>query len=213
MELIRWTVMAVAVLGLVIGGVSATSQLEQADSEATELSPGERLSGILGIEHAEWRGEIDYRAFENEFERADGSSGQAAVLDERLARIEEQLATLAARRAELEDVRAEGELSEGAYRAQLARIDVERRQAERALNQSGRVAAGLPNDVLEEQGVEVEAIDRLRDSARNMTGGEVAEIARGIAGPGDKGAPGDIPNNRSADPPGPPDDRPGRDGE
>ncbi len=213
MELIRWTVMGVAVLGLLIGGVSATSQLEQADPERDQLSPGERLSGILGIEHAEWRGEIDYRAFEKELDRADGERGQAAALDERLTRIEERLATLEERRADLEDARTAGEISQGAYRAQLAELEAERRQAQRALNQSERVATGLPAHVLEEQGVDVEAIDRLRESAGNLTGREVAEIARDIGGPGERGAPGDIPANRSDDPPGPPEDTPGRNGQ
>jgi hypothetical protein len=72
-------------------------------------------------------------------------------------------------------------------------------------NTTERAAEGLPADTLAANGVNVTALRQIRTRAQEMTGPEIAQIARQIAGPdvGHRmGPPADRPG-------GPPDDRPG----
>ncbi|MFP4589571.1 MAG: hypothetical protein ACLFO3_06370 [Candidatus Acetothermia bacterium] len=62
-------------------------------------------------------------------------------------------------------------------------------EATGATNRLGReVEDGLPVELLEENGINTEAIQQLKEGAENLSGPEVAKIVRSIAGKEEEGA-------------------------
>lgn len=176
--------MAVVMVVSMVGMASVAVAQDTGEQEAqTDIEPGERLSGIVGVTDAELDGEIAERGFGISVAQAATEDAQAAIVAERLADIEQRLADLAERKAALDEALEAGEISQGKYMADVAKVEVERMTAERLAEQSGAVAAELPADVLEANGINVEAIEELRQNASALTGPEVADIARTIAGP------------------------------
>lgn len=154
---------------------------EAEDGNAT--APGDLLEGAVGVQEAEVEGEIENRTFGIRVARAATDEAKADVVAEQLERNEERIAELEERRAELEAARENGTISDAEYRNEIARLAVESRNAERLTNRTGNVSEGLPADLLEERGIDATAIRTLSERADQLTGPEVSEIARGIAGP------------------------------
>jgi hypothetical protein len=107
----RWIVglVVAAVTGAAVAGAAAAPAgvvTEQADSPngsgadsgaanaAVDLSPGERLAGVIGVQGAEIEGEVESRAFEVELREAETNESRAAVVAARLNRTAERLAEL-----------------------------------------------------------------------------------------------------------------------
>jgi hypothetical protein len=187
------TALAVAVvlaalvpLGAAAAGTGAVAQADgtnATDGNAT-VSPGERLSGVVGVQGAELEGEVERRAFGLQVARAASEDARAAVVAERVADLRERVGSLEQRTEALAAARANGSLSEGAYRARVAELAAQSRTVEALANRTGEVASGLPAEALEARGVDTAALAELRQSARNLTGPEVAALARSVAGPG-----------------------------
>lgn len=176
-----------AVSGTAVSGTAAGSAGVSTTNEARggpddSVSPGDRLSAAVGVGAAELEGELSERAFGLRVARANSDGAKAGVVADQQASIEERLTELEERKAALQAARENGSISEGRYRAEMAQLAAETRTVERLANATQRTAAGLPADVLESKGVDVEAIRTLKEEARNLTGPEVAEIARSIAG-------------------------------
>ena len=171
--------------GFVDGGASeqGNGQSEGGEAASTEIEPGERVAGVVGTQGAELEGEIDERAFGVAVAQAESDEARADVVADRIERIEHRLDEHERRAAELEDQREAGEISEGQYRAKMARLDAEVRTTHRLANASGQAAADLPEEVREERGVDAEKLDTLRERAGEVGGPELREIARSIAGP------------------------------
>lgn len=171
----------------------------------SEVAPGERMAGVVGAERASVESEVAVRAFDRRVATANSSRAKARVVGGQVANLQERLDELGAERAELERARENGTLSTGEYRARLAHLYAEERALQRLANRTERTARGLPAETLREQGVNVTAIQHLRANARNLTGPEVAAVARNIAGrsvgrPAGAGPP-DF-DNRTGGPPG-----------
>lgn len=183
----RHTVTVAVALVLVVSLVGmagvAVAHDEVENESPADVEPGERMSGVLGVQDAEIDGEIAERGFGIAVANAATAEAEADVLAERLTNIEERLAALDDRLAELDEQRAANEISEGQYQAKLAQLEAERATAERLANQSAVVAQDLPAALLEERGISVEHINELRERAHELTGHEVAAIAQAIAGP------------------------------
>lgn len=188
------------------------------DSEPNDVpavSPGARLAGIIGVQQAEVRGEIASRTFGIRVARAANNDSRARVVAEQVNAIDGQLEALKNRKEALREARRAGNLTTDEYRARLAATTAEARTIEHLANRSRNASQELPRDILERNGVNVDAILRLKQNARNLTGPEVARIARSIAGPhvgrsiARRGPPVDIGPPEHA---GPPDDR-GRPGD
>ena len=197
--------MVLAVGLLAAGAAGAVAQEDTADDE---IAPGEQLSGVVGVQEAEFEGELNDNAFAIALERADDNATRATEIAGRLNDTEARLTELEERRDRLNAQRNSGEMSEGEYRARTARLATESDNAQRQLNRSEAAAAGMPRETLEENGVNVEAIRTLRQNASELSGPEVSEIARSIAGENRgpfRGAGGDRAENVTAGP----DDRPG----
>lgn len=187
---------------------NGTDANETADDNAS-VAPGERLSGVVGVQKAEIEGEVDERAFGIRVAQAASNDSRAEVVRGQLGDIEQRLDRLEQRKQELD--RNRGNMSEGRYRAEVSELATQTRTAERLANHSENVSRGMPANVLAANNISVENIQMLRERAHNMTGPEVAEMARGIAGPGfgsppgDRG-PGEMPGRHGQ---GGPDERPG----
>ncbi|MFC7058901.1 DUF7096 domain-containing protein [Halovenus salina] len=214
-------VAALAVLAVPAMGVApTTSGATQTENNAT--APGEQLSGAINVQGAELDGELDQRAFGIRFSQAPDNSSKAAVLADRLQTVDKRLTELEERKADLEARHDAGEITDGKFRAEMAKVATQIRLLTQATNQTQQAATAVPRAALEERGVNATAIQTLRDRASELSGPEVAAIARDIAGPNageipgrgngpprnETGAPG-ANNSREG---GPPDNRGGPDG-
>ncbi len=209
-------IVAVAPIGLAAaqddaGGSNETSEA----NETIDVSPGERLSGVIGVQSAEISGEVESRAFEVGLNETETDAERAAFVAEQLNRSEQRLAEIEHRQRELRERREAGELSQGAFAARMAETSARAEQIKRETNRSAEVVRDIPEPVRTEQGLDEERLATLRERAGNATGPEVAAIARDIAGndvggplaPGARGPRSDLPGSapdRSGDGNGPP---------
>ncbi|WP_053772342.1 hypothetical protein [Halorubrum tropicale] len=188
-----------------------------AENATLDLSPGEQLAGVVGVQGAEIEGEVESRAFAVGLREAAGNESRAAVVAERLNRTEARLAELEQRQEALRERRAAGELSQGEYAARMATTTARIETLSRGLNRSASAAAELPAAVRSEAGVDGDRLTALRERASALSGPEVAAIARGVAGDGVGGPVASgrgPPEDRGPEAGGPPDDRgPGEDDE
>jgi hypothetical protein len=194
------------VVGAVGAGPAEPGAADGADQVAANdsgVAPGERMAGVVGAERASVESEVAVRAFDRRVAAADSSRAKARVIVGQLDDLHERLDELDAERAELERARENGTLSRGEYRARLARLYAEERALRRLANRTEHTARGLPAETLREQGVNVTAIEHLRADARNLTGPEVAAVARNVAGRSVGRPAGAGPSdNRTREPPG-----------
>lgn len=195
---------ALPAVGLAATDGGATS-LGQADEngpadQANATAPGEQFSGVVGVGEAELEGEVEKRGFGIQLQRA-SPQGQADAINERFPELGERLQTLQDRKAQLEQQRADGEISHGKYSAQVARLSAQIDTLRGLTDQSETAAAALPDDIRGQ--VNVTAIQELRDRASELSGPEIAEIAHDIRGngigPGPGGPPG-VGNSSSGSP-------------
>jgi hypothetical protein len=200
--------------------VDAAASPTATAADGGSVSPGEKLSGVVSVQGAEFEGEVAERTYGVKLARANSSGAKAAVVADTVDDVEARVDELEARKRVLEQRRANGTVTEGEYRAKMARVAAELATARRLANASRETAAGLPEDALAKRGVDVTAIETLRHRAGNLTGPEVASVARSIAGdsvgrsmsgtqkPADVGekGPRGPPNGTDG---GPPDDRGG----
>lgn len=182
----RTSVLLVLVVALGVLAAPAVGAVVQDghDEGAGEpaVAPGERLSGVVGVQQAELDGELERSAFRIALENADDDATRAGHIAETVNATEERLAALEERKAALDERRESGEIGEGRYRAEVAELAVATRNAEDRLNRSEAAAEGISEETLQENGVNVTAIQALQERASELRGGEVAEIARSIAG-------------------------------
>ncbi|NHN46270.1 hypothetical protein G9464_01470 [Halostella sp. JP-L12] len=217
----RRTLLALAVLAAALVAAPAAAfagadgSVPQDDDDANDgnesVAPGERLAGVVGVQGAEIDGEMEERTFGVRVAAAASDEARASIVAGEINDTEERLTELEQRRAELEQARDNGSISEGRYRAELAKVAAEIHTVQRMANASENAAEGIPADVLEANGVDADAVRSLRDRAENLSGPEVAEIARSIAGenpgspagrdvgPGDRGPGEGVGNETTAD--------------
>ncbi|MES3516250.1 MAG: hypothetical protein PPP58_01160 [Natronomonas sp.] len=170
--------MVTSVLGAVPLGAALQDDAEDAEED---IQPGEQLSGVVGVQEAEIDGEIEDRAFGIKLAQAASDDARADVVAEQLQRNEQRIEELEERQEQLRQQREAGEITEGTYRAEIARNAAEVQNLKRTTNRGADAAASFP-DKLEERGIDTERIQTLQQRADELTGPEVAEIARGIAG-------------------------------
>lgn len=183
-----------------IGGSDDTGQVAQtADDDdngnetANGTAPGARLAGVVNVQGAEVEGEVAERSFGLQLAAATSNASKASVLANQTGDLSERVAELRDRKQALRDARANGTISEGRYRAEMARVAAELSTANQLLNRTSNEATELPAAALQNAGVNATDLERLRRAAGNVSGPEMAAIARDIGGP---------PVNRSVGPPG-----------
>lgn len=186
-----------------LAGTAGAAQDEE-DQEDT-YTPGERLGGVVAAQQAELDGEMDERTFDVRVTNASDDNETAAVVSEELEDVEAKLEELDDRLERLEQARENGSISKGEYAAKAAAAEASRASLERLTDRANETASGLPEKTLQENGINTTAIKTLKNRASNLSGQEVATIARSIAGNnvgkglGPENRPEDVPRNGSDD--------------
>jgi hypothetical protein len=175
--------------GTALGAVPSTATVDanNAQSDATNesnesIAPGERLSGVVGVQEAELDGEVESRSFGLAVARAASNESKAALIAAKVNETERELGNLSEQREQLREARQNGSMSQGQFAARMAELSARSQNIKRTANDTANASQGLPADLLESKGVNATAIQTLRTQANNMTGQEVSEIARSIAG-------------------------------
>lgn len=186
---------------------------ESEEDENASVSPGERLSAVIGVQESELEGELGSRAFGLAVARAASDERLAEVVGEEYNETNASVQALERRRAALEASRENGSIGQGEYESRLTVLAAQSHVAQQRANLTANASMGVPSDLLEEQGINVSSIQELKNNAANLTGPEVARIAQSIAGEGvgagfgdearaddgDRGEDGDRAANQSED--------------
>lgn len=171
-----------------------TTENETADNETeNETAPGAQLAGVVGVQGAEVTGEVEQRSFGLQVAAANSNASKASVVANQSEQLEDRITELQAEKEALTEAKENGTISEGKYRAKMATLSAKISTLQRLTNSTAETASGLPAEALEAKGVNASNIQRLKTSASNLSGPEVAAIARNISGP---------PANITAGPPG-----------
>ncbi|MFB6093262.1 MAG: hypothetical protein ABEK02_09655 [Haloquadratum sp.] len=161
---------------------STETETNETDANAS-LALGARLDAIVGIQQTELESEVEGRAFGLAIAAAANESEKASVVAARYGDLDQRLNELRQRKQELRRARQNGSLSEAQFRAEMAELHARVQSVQQIANRTENVSRGLPEEVLESKGINVTAIQRLKNNASELTGPEVADIARSIAGP------------------------------
>ena len=197
------TVAAVPLVGVAQTSTETATATPTGTTGENTTAPGEQFAGVVGVQAAEVNGEIETRRFETRLDRASNATERARVVAETTNGTEERLAELRERRERIEAAHENGSLSDGQYRAQLARLAAEIRTTERMANRSAEVTESLPEGAVEAGGLNRSAVEEVRRNARELGGQKVSEAARDIAGRGDdppRGPPDERSSNEDGDP-------------
>lgn len=163
------------------GGPAIDAQQDEPGNAS--IAPGEAFAGAVGVQREELDGEVETRAYGLSIAAVRSESGKAQIVANRTQMLERRLDRLHAQQQALRQAHQNGTITNGRYRAEMAQVAARIHTVQRLLNQSESTARSLPQPVRERHGINVSAIERLRTNARNLTGPEVAAIARSIAGP------------------------------
>lgn len=169
--------------GAVVGALTADTTT---DTEATDPEANTSVSMFMQSSAAETEHAVDNGMFEAKYDIADNDSRTALVRD-RTATLENRVEALEAEREQLRD--PDDNLDQREYHARMTRLTVEIQSLDRAAGQLEPRAA--------EAGVS-DRVAQLQSNAAELTGPEVAEFARGLAGP--EGTPGGGPSDSSGPP-------------
>lgn len=182
--------------GVTVADRAANETTNATANATTNVTPGGQLMGVLGVQQSELNGTIAEKAFGLKVAQAATNESKAAVVAEEVAELRDELADLRERKQELREAHQNGSISDAEYRAEMAQLAAETQSVSQLANATENASRGLPKSLLAEKGINATAIQTLKTSAENLTGPEVAAIARSIAGPS-VGA--DIVNERRPD--------------
>ena len=155
---------------------------ETAANASNETPPGQRLSGVIGVQASETDGELERRTFETRLEKANSNASKAAVVAGQVDTVRERLTALQQEKERLQNARENGSLPEGAYRVKMTKTVADIERTKSMLNQTANAAAEVPAADLRAEGVDTDELDTLRQSANELAGPDVAAIARDLAG-------------------------------
>lgn len=170
-----------------VGGLidDSDESSELGESTTTNATTGADVSTFMQASAADADETVDAEMFIVAFENGDNET-RAELVSERTTQLEAKLERLEAEHEELEE--QEGELNPAVRDAKMASLAVRISSLERAINDTQPRAA--------EVGVDTSALEELRTSASDLSGPEVAEIARNISGiEPPRGPPDDVPGN------------------
>lgn len=193
------TVLAVTVGATLAAGAPTTGgqaalgdtvrQTANNSTNATNASLGTQVSSFMLSSSAEVDDTVDSGMWAAAFNRSNGSA-QAALVHARTGTLDRRLDRLHNRSRALAAARENGSISELAYAARASHIAARIGTLEDAIDDTARAAT--------EAGEDDADLETLRTEARNMSGHEVAETARGLGvfdphdrGPDDRGPPED----------------------
>ncbi len=159
---------------------------DEADADV-QLSLGEQISILVANHQTEVSHTVENAAFEVAFDR-----DPEAAVQNRTQELEERMEHAEQKKAEIEEKADSGAISERRAMAEKAKLSTEADAVNRSADSViGRAA---------EQGIDVSAVETLKQNASELSGEEVSKIARSIAGPG-------VAEDRRPEQAGPPEDR------
>ncbi len=158
-------------------------QSDQPDAANASVAPGEAFAGAVGVQKQELGGEVEARAYGLSLANARSADGKAKIVANRTQGLDQRLERLQDRQRALTRAHENGSISDGRFRAEMAQVAARLETVDRLANQSHATARSLPEPVRDRHGINVTAIEQLREHARTMAGPDVAELARSIAGP------------------------------
>ncbi|MFB6165176.1 MAG: hypothetical protein ABEJ31_08460 [Haloarculaceae archaeon] len=186
----RQTVWVAAVVGVVVallagpvaavtdgagtdGGLAAADDgTDGAGDNATgNVSFGAQLSSFVQANAAEANGSVESGMWRAAFDEP-GRPDRAAMVDHRVASLERRLERLRGRLDALAAARDNGTLPRGAFVAQASHVTAEIDALEAAVNDTAAAADGAD--------VNAPNLDRLRTQAHEMSGQQVARLARSM---------------------------------
>ncbi|MFD1647277.1 hypothetical protein [Haloarchaeobius litoreus] len=150
-------------------------QTPPGDNNSSNRSMGGAFSTFAQSAAADANGEVDSGMWGAAFNGSGDNATRARLVDGRTNALEARLDALQEQRQRLQERR--DEMSRVAYRAQLASLTSRLAALGSALNQT--------EDAAREAGVNTTQLDRIRQNASELTGPEIAEMARelGAGGP------------------------------
>ena len=208
-------------------GATAVQANETNDTAASNVSFGTRISSFMQASTAETDSSVEAGMWAAGYNRSDDRE-RPAVVQSRIGQLERRSERLRDRMTRLQAGYENGTIPEVAYRARASRLTAELNALEESINETDERARAV--------GVNTSQLDRLGTATRNLSGQEVAAVARNLgvgrpdhagppensgpgdagppedSGPGDAGPPKDVgpsENVTGDDQPGPPDDRGG----
>jgi hypothetical protein len=164
-----------------------------ADAPAAQADNGSGMGSNVSAFMQATTGQADEEVESGMWNAAyENASNRTAVVQRRLADIDRRLADLQDRRERLQAARENGSVGEAAYEARMSRLVGRMAALNRSIEETERQAS--------ETGVDRSRVERLRRQAGNVTGQEMAAVARSMAG----GPPSDGPasSNRTGPPAG-----------
>lgn len=180
-----------------------------AANNSTNSPLGTDISSFMQSNAAEVDGTVETGMWSAAFDGTENESVRSELVEMRTAELRERLTELRERRGELVAAREAGNVSETAYRAQMGRllgdinalksaIDVTTTSAQE-VNASGGMSANVETNGNVEANANVEALAGLRAEAENLSGPEVAAVARNVTGVGngERGPPNGVGNGNA----------------
>ncbi len=152
-------------------------------NDSVTISPGARLSGIVGTQQAELEGAVSERAFGLSVAAAVSNGSKAGLVVDETEQLETRLQELERSMEQLKTAYDNETIANGTYHARAATLNARITAMERMINRTAAVGEQLPEDVRQQYRVNTTRLAELKTKAGNLTGPEVAEIARTIAGP------------------------------
>lgn len=166
-------------------GPSITEDANAANSNETAM--GAQISSFMGASAAEANGSVENGMFSASF-NASGETNRTAVVERRTGVLERRLERLRSQKAAL--IADRENMTRAAYVARMSALSGRIEALQESVNQTATFAAGVDANV--------SRLDRLGTKARNLTGPEIAELARngtvGVGNPG-RGPPNGTPGN------------------
>jgi hypothetical protein len=137
---------------------------------------GADISSFMQSSAAEVGGAVETGMWTAAFNATDNQSVQTELVDRRTSELQTQLEELRERKAQLVAERDEGNVSEVAYRAKVSRLLGQINALQSAIDATS-VRASQAN-------ASAESLDDLRSESENLTGPEIAAVARNVTGVG-----------------------------
>ncbi len=152
--------------------------------QSGNLTPGERLAGVIGVQNTEIRAEMGARTFAVRMQQARTNETKAALVAQELNQTRERLDELRQEREQLREAYGNGSISKGTYQARTARLAAEKVAIERSISQTAKAAERVPDEALQRKGANQQSVRNLQQSASDLGGPDVSEAAKSVVGNG-----------------------------
>lgn len=173
-----------------IGGGQATDDNESDDGSTL----GADISSFMQSNVAQTDGAVETGMWSAAFNGTENRSVRERLVERRTGELRSELAELRDEKAELLAEREDGNISETAYKARMSRLAGQINALEASINATSSRA--------QQVGADPEELATLRTDAKNLSGPEVAAVARNVSGVGNgngNGPPGDAGNGNAGD--------------